>query len=106
MQIKPIPSSESAERRRGAEKRLREQHPRAAPARSEPDTQRLIHQLQVHQIELDPDVKAVVMSDHTGDPVLLEPERYGFLGVLSKPFASDTLRSTLTSVVGSLPTAP
>jgi PAS domain S-box-containing protein len=46
-------SSEAAERRRCAEERLKERHRETAPARTEADTQRLIHELQVHQIELE-----------------------------------------------------
>lgn len=42
-----------AKLRRRAEKRLQAQHLEAAPARTEADTQRLVHELQVHQIELE-----------------------------------------------------
>jgi hypothetical protein len=37
---------------RRAEARLREQHPETGQARTEADTRRLVHELQVHQIEL------------------------------------------------------
>ena len=39
--------------RQAAEARLKEQHPDAGPDRTEADTQRLVHELQVHQIELE-----------------------------------------------------
>ena len=43
----------AAELRRRAEERLREQHPETGQARTEADTQRLVHELEVHQIELE-----------------------------------------------------
>ena len=53
MQKKPPPTADAAELRRRAEERLREQHPEAGPDRTEADLQRLVHELQVHQIELE-----------------------------------------------------
>jgi two-component system, cell cycle sensor histidine kinase and response regulator CckA len=53
MQIKPDPSPEAAKRRHRAETRLRDQHPDTVAGRSAADTQRLVHELQVHQIELE-----------------------------------------------------
>ncbi len=53
MQKKPPPTADAAELRRRAEERLREQHLGAGPDRAEADTQRLLHELQVHQIELE-----------------------------------------------------
>ena len=43
----------AAELRRRAEERLREQRPETGQAQTEADTQRLVHELQVHQIELE-----------------------------------------------------
>ena len=37
-------------------------------------------------LKIDPAVKAIVMSGYANDPVVLEPERHGFKGVLAKPF--------------------
>lgn len=34
----------------------------------------------------DPDIKAIVMSGYSNDPVLSEYQKYGFQGVLEKPF--------------------
>jgi CheY-like chemotaxis protein len=51
-------------------------------------------------IKVDPPVKAIVMSGYADDPVLQEPERYGFMGILTKPFDSDSLRKALVCVMG------
>lgn len=51
--ITPEGSPEAAKLRQRAEKRLQARHLEAGPARTEADTQRLIHELQVHQIELE-----------------------------------------------------
>jgi CheY-like chemotaxis protein len=50
--------------------------------------------------EIDPAVKAIVISGYASDPVLLEPERYGFKGALAKPFGSAKLRNVLAQVLG------
>ena len=49
-------------------------------------------------LKIDPGVKAIVMSGYANDPALLEPNRYGFKGVLTKPFDSDALRETVSRV--------
>ena len=51
-------------------------------------------------LKIDPDVKAIVMSGHADDPVILEPERHGFKGVLAKPFETARLRDILARVLG------
>jgi signal transduction histidine kinase/CheY-like chemotaxis protein len=45
-------------------------------------------------------VKAIAMSGHTLDPVMLEPERHGFKGVLTKPFEIEQLQEVLSRVMG------
>jgi PAS domain S-box-containing protein len=57
-------------------------------------------------LKIDPGVKAIVMSGHADDPVILEPERYGFKGVLAKPFQSVKLREVLAQVLGSASVEP
>src|ERR1017187_1980996 len=52
MQKKPNLGIEAAKLRRRAEERLQEQQPQTGQARTEADTQRLVHELQVHEIEL------------------------------------------------------
>jgi len=51
-------------------------------------------------LKIDPDVKAIIMSGYANDPAVLEPERYGFKGVLAKPFDRDSLRKILARVLG------
>ena len=53
MQPKPNPSPAAAELRRCAEDLLRVRHPETDQAQTEADTRRLVHELQVHQIELE-----------------------------------------------------
>ena len=50
---KPPRCGDAAELRRQAEERLRVKLPATLPAGSDADTQRLVHELQVHQIELE-----------------------------------------------------
>ena len=51
-------------------------------------------------LKIDPAVKAIVMSGYANDPAVLEPERYGFKGVLAKPFDRDSLCKVLARVLG------
>ena len=53
MQLKSHIPPDAAELRRAAEARLREQLPRRGANPTEADTQRLVHELQVHQVELE-----------------------------------------------------
>jgi signal transduction histidine kinase/ActR/RegA family two-component response regulator len=54
-------------------------------------------------LQIDPAVKAVVMSGYANDPVVLEHDRYGFKGALVKPFNLGQLREILSRVLGSSP---
>jgi len=49
--------------------------------------------------KIDPHVKAIAMSGYALDPVILEPERHGFKGVLTKPFDFEKLCENLTLVM-------
>jgi two-component system, cell cycle sensor histidine kinase and response regulator CckA len=53
-------------------------------------------------LKADPAIKAIVMSGYADDPVLLEPEKHGFRGILRKPFESDSLRKALARVMGAV----
>jgi CheY-like chemotaxis protein len=51
-------------------------------------------------LTIDPAVKAIVISGDATDPVVLEPERYGFKGVVAKPFDKLKLQEMLSRVLG------
>ena len=48
--------------------------------------------------KLQPDIKALVASGYSNDPVLAEFKHYGFDGVVTKPFNVEGLRKSLTQV--------
>jgi DNA-binding NtrC family response regulator len=49
--------------------------------------------------EIDPGVKAVVMSGSSDDPAMTDYGSYGFKGALAKPFTSDDLEQVMRSVI-------
>ena len=49
-------------------------------------------------LKIDPTVRAIVMSGYANDPVILEPDRYGFQDVLTKPFGSERLGEVVARV--------
>ena len=53
MNSNPTQPADAAERRRQAEARLREQHPETGAGWNAADTERLVHELRVHQVELE-----------------------------------------------------
>jgi PAS domain S-box-containing protein len=69
-------SLDAAERRRRAEERLRERHPQPGADLSDADTQRLVHELQVHQIELEMQNDELQHARETLEAAL---EKYGDL---------------------------
>ncbi|MGC4094001.1 MAG: response regulator [Polyangiaceae bacterium] len=46
-------------------------------------------------LEIDPSVRAIASSGYASDPILANPEGYGFVGVLPKPYTRQALRSAL-----------
>jgi PAS domain S-box-containing protein len=52
-----------------------------------------------HLRDFDPNVKAIVSSGYANDPVIADFERYGFHGVVSKPYKIDELNEVLQQVV-------
>ena len=52
-----------------------------------------------HLLDLDPAVRAVVMSGYSNDPVLANYREYGFQGRIDKPFAADDLARVLSEVL-------
>lgn len=50
-------------------------------------------------LEIDPDVKAIVSSGYSNDPVVANYKDYGFSGVISKPYMMDDLNEVLYQVL-------
>ena len=53
--------------------------------------------------EIDPDVKTIVSSGYSTDPIMANYRKYGFSGVLPKPYRLDDLRNVLQFVIASPP---
>ncbi len=51
-------------------------------------------------LEIDPDVRAIVCSGYSNDPVMANFRDYGFSGVLTKPFSLQNLDDQLRRVIG------
>jgi len=49
--------------------------------------------------ELDPNVKAIVSSGYSTDPIMADFKKYGFSGVLTKPFKIKDLNEALQKVI-------
>lgn len=49
-------------------------------------------------LKINPNVKAIVTSGYSIDPVMTNFRKYGFSGVLTKPFTVEELANTLTSL--------
>ena len=49
--------------------------------------------------EIDPDVKVIVSSGYSNDPVLSDYRSFGFCGVISKPYMIDEVSATLAEVL-------
>lgn len=49
---------------------------------------------------IDTHVKAIVASGYVHDPVLLEYEKHGFCGAISKPYSMQDLAAALCKVLG------
>ena len=49
--------------------------------------------------EIDPDIKAIVSSGYSNDPMMAEYELYGFRGVIIKPYEINELSRTLQRVI-------
>lgn len=49
--------------------------------------------------EIDPELKAIVASGYSNDPVLSDPQRYGFARAVAKPFESASLIKAIMDVI-------
>lgn len=50
-------------------------------------------------IQFDPDVKAIVTSGYSNDPIMSDYKKYGFKGVIAKPYQFHNLSKTLQEVI-------
>ena len=53
----------------------------------------------VRLLEIDPDVKAIVATGYSNDPIISNFREHGFRGSLSKPFSMDELNTALREVI-------
>ena len=52
-------------------------------------------------LEIDPDIKAIVFSGYSDDPIISKYQEYGFKGVIRKPFEIDEFLECLRAVAAS-----
>jgi CheY-like chemotaxis protein len=52
-----------------------------------------------HLLVLDPGVKAIVSSGYSNDPIMADYEKYGFKGVITKPYSIESFSKTLSEVI-------
>jgi len=50
-------------------------------------------------MRIDPDVKAIVSSGYCNDAIMANFKRYGFKGVISKPFCLEEISKTLWDII-------
>jgi two-component system cell cycle sensor histidine kinase/response regulator CckA len=50
-------------------------------------------------LEINPQVKAIVSSGYSNDPIMAEFQKYGFSGVVPKPYSLEKLGSTVHSLI-------
>ena len=49
--------------------------------------------------EINPDVKAIVSSGYSNDPVMASYRDYGFMGIITKPYKFEEFSKTIHSVL-------
>ena len=50
--------------------------------------------------EIDPEVCAIVSSGYTSDPIMTDPQRFGFSAFIAKPYNIQTLSTILKKTIG------
>ncbi len=50
-------------------------------------------------LEIDPNVKAIVSSGYSTDPILSDFKKYGFSGVVAKPYNLEQIENTLQGIL-------
>jgi two-component system cell cycle sensor histidine kinase/response regulator CckA len=51
-------------------------------------------------LQIDPDVKALVSSGYSNDPVMSSYQDFGFYGVIPKPYSQDEVAEVLNNIFG------
>ena len=51
-------------------------------------------------LEIDPEIRAIVATGYSFDPVVTNFRAYGFRGAITKPFGMDELSKVVKSVIG------
>jgi DNA-binding NarL/FixJ family response regulator len=49
--------------------------------------------------EIDPNVKAIVSSGYSNDPVICDFKQFGFRGSLAKPYKIEKLHETISGII-------
>ena len=47
---------------------------------------------------MDPGAKVIVSSGYSDDQVMIDPEKYGFCGIVAKPYSMEQLRNVLRNL--------
>lgn len=50
-------------------------------------------------LEIDPEVKAIVSSGYSNDPIMAEFSEYGFMDVIAKPYRIEELSRALHQLI-------
>ena len=50
-------------------------------------------------LEIDPEVKAIVSSGYSNDPIMADFKKYGFCGVVAKPYTLEELGEALSVLI-------
>lgn len=53
--------------------------------------------------DIDPDVRALVSSGYSNDPIVAEYARHGFVGVIAKPYRIEELDAGLQRISSMVP---
>ena len=52
-----------------------------------------------HLLELEPDIRGIISSGYADDPLMHDPQQFGFAGKLKKPYSKNDLADVLHNVL-------